>query len=714
MPAASEYRDTSNRNARRSREASLAGRDIGPIPKITNVRRRESTRFDLQKFCLTYNPTAFYFELAEFHRRGFQRIQEAVLQGAMYALAWPRGSGKTTICRMAVLWAASHAHARYPFLVGANAGKGEDSLDAIKTFVRFLPEYAEDFPEVAFPAIKLGGIANRSSGQICEGESTLIGWGKDRVVLPTVPPPANWPKRWKLRADGMAPTSGSVLGVSGLTGDGIRGSVTTLTTGEQLRPDFVLLDDPQTDESAASATQNETRESLVAGAVLGMAGPGKSISAVMPCTVIRPGDFIDRVLDRDKHPMWRGERCRMLVSMPTNLAAWDPYFDLRAECARKEPPDFSEANAYYAANREVLDAGAVASWPERKLPDELSAIQHAMNLYHRNRRAFFAEYQNDPLPDEDREPEIVTAESIAAKVNRLGRRSVPIGCSRLTAMIDVHQAALFWLVAAWSDDFTGAIVDYGAWPDPKRSYFTLADIRHTIMDATKSASLEAALYGGLDMLTVDILGREYKRDGDGAGLSVERCLIDANWQASTETVYKFARQSRFASVITPSHGKGVTASSQPFSNYKKKPGERVGPGWRIPNVTGTRAVRHVLFDANQWKSFVYARLAVPMGGRCGLELFGDRADMHRMLADQLTAEFRDRQTSEIQGRTVDVWTCRPQRDNHLFDCLVGASVAASIQGVTLPEVQAPTAQRPTGKKRISIAELQKQAREKGQ
>jgi hypothetical protein len=95
------------------------------------------------------------------------------------------------------------------------------------------------------------------------------------VVLPTVAPPANWPRHWPLRADGMVPTSGAVVSASGLTGEGIRGSLLTLTTGEMVRPDLVLLDDPQTHESAHSQTQNVTREQLVGADVLGMAGPGQ-------------------------------------------------------------------------------------------------------------------------------------------------------------------------------------------------------------------------------------------------------------------------------------------------------------------------------------------------------------------------------------------------------------------------------------------------------
>ena len=40
-----------------------------------------------------------------------------------------------------------------------------------------------------------------------------------------------------------------------------------------VRPSLVVLDDPQTDESARSLSQCATRESILAGAVLGLAQP---------------------------------------------------------------------------------------------------------------------------------------------------------------------------------------------------------------------------------------------------------------------------------------------------------------------------------------------------------------------------------------------------------------------------------------------------------
>jgi len=74
-------------------------------------------------------------------------------------------------------------------------------------------------------------------------------------------------------------------------------------------------------------------------------------------------------------------------------------------------------------------------------------------------------------------------------------------------------------------------------------------------------------------------------------------------------VYQFCRQSKYAGVVMPSHGRYVGAASRPLSEYKRKHGDRVGLNWRIPVVTGKRAVRHIVFDTNYWKSFARARLS---------------------------------------------------------------------------------------------------------
>ncbi len=696
-----EYERAKELRRQRSRDVAKSGRDIGPIADIANVNRRARCRKSLRKFCETYNPGAFKMAWSDSQLRAIARIEEAATRGALYAFAMPRGSGKTAICRMASLWAVSYGICHYVFLIGANESKACESLASIKTFIRFLDDYADDFPEVSQAVKHLAGIAHRSGGQICGDLSTMIQWSADIVVLPTVPPPPNWPASWRLRDDGMVPTSGSVICASGLTGDGIRGSLLTLTTGEMIRPDLVLLDDPQTPESARSMTQNATREQLISADILGLAGPGKSISAVMPCTVIALDDMIDRILDRKKHPLWRGERTRMLTTMP-NLEVWDPYFDIYRECAQKEPPDYTEANAYYEANRERMDAGAVASWPARKSDWELSPIQHAMNLYCRDPRAFASEYQNDPLPADDEGFVELTVEQVAGKQNNRKRGTVPTPCSHLTMFVDVQKDLLFWTVCAWEPNFTGYILDYGTYPDQKRHYFTLRDAKKTLGMVAPGSGMEGAIFAGLTELAGASLGREWERD-DGVKLRIERCLVDANWTDSTAVVFQFARQSVFASSITPSRGKGVGASMNPMNEWPVHAGERKGFNWRLG--VSDKGARQVIYDTNFWKTFIHARLAVAMGDKGCLSLFGDRVENHRCYAEHVTAEFRVK--TKGRGRELDEWKLRVGRENHWLDCLAGNAVAASMLGVTL----AAHAHKPktSGK---TLAELYAEAKSK--
>ena len=120
-------------------------------------------------------------------------------------------------------------------------------------------------------------------------------------------------------------------------------------------------------------------------------------------------------------------------------------------------------------------------------------------------------------------------------------------------------------------------------------------------------------------------------------------------------------------------------------------------------MRGKRSVRHVVFDTNWWKSFVHARLAVAMGDRGGLSLFGSKSETHRLFAEYVTAEYFVK--TEGRGRTVDEWKIRPeQSDNHWLDCLVGSAVAASIQGAVLFGTDASA---PTRRSRLKLSELQR-------
>lgn len=663
---ARSYEDRRNAERDRQAEQSLAGRDIGQLPEVVNPDRKAACERNFQLFCESYFPETYALAWSPDHLKVIEKIETAVLRGGLFALALPRGSGKTTITESAALWSMLYGHREFVVLIGATESAALELLDSLKTELEVNERLAEDFPEVCYPVAQLEGIANRCAGQLYKGERTRITWTSNEIVLPTV--------------EGSR-ASGIIVRVAGITGR-IRGMKFKRSDGRNVRPSLVVIDDPQTSESAGSLEQTRKRVRVLAGDILGLAGPGQKISGIMPCTIIRPGDMADIILNRNTHPDWNGEKTRMVYRFPTNMKLWEEYAEIRAEALRTEG-NFQKATEFYLANREAMDAGAEVSWEARFNHDEVSALQHAMNLKFQDEAAFMSEYQNDPLPDDTADDSLLSVDEICAKINGLARRRVPLKCDRLTMFVDVQKALLFYVVIAWAEDFTGAVIDYGSWPDQHRHEYSLADANPSIQTLFPKAGFEGALYAALSALTDECLGREWERE-DGAVLKIERALVDANWGQSTDVVYQFCRQSSHAGVILPSHGRYVGASSKPMTEYRKQQGDRLGFNWMIPNVAGKRAIRHVIYDTNYWKSFIHARLAVPVGDKGSLTLYGRIPGAHQLFAEHLTAEYRVK--TQGRGRTVDEWKLKPQsHDNHFLDCVAGCAVCGSMLGASLPE-----------------------------
>lgn len=659
------YNVKKQRAKARSAAMVLAGQDIGALPPVRDPQRRARADGDFRFFCESYFPLLFTLPWSDDHLRVITKIELAVKGGGLFAMAMPRGSGKTTLCHAASLWALLTGRQPFVFLIAATAEYASSALENLKHHLSGNERLLEDYPEAIYPIRCLEGESRRCSGQRYYGRLTHIGWTADQIVLPTIP---------------GSRCSGALVRTAGLMGN-IRGSLHIRPDGSSVRPTLVVIDDPQTDGSARSPSQVHERLAVINGAILNLAGPGKRIAAIMPCTVIRKDDLADQVLDRAKTPEWQGERTKLVYSFPSSEKLWSEYARIRSDSLRNDG-DGSEATRFYQEHKLEMDAGAIVAWQHRYNNNELSAIQHAMNLKLRDEAAFWAEYQNEPMPEEEPDKEMLSAAEIAAKTNGMRRGNVPANVTHLTAFVDIQATLLYWMICGWEEDFTGYILDYGAYPDQKRAYFTLKDAKRTLQVTHKGTGQEGAIYAGLEALTDQLLSREYLADSGGT-MKIERLLIDANWGNSTDVVYQFCRQSKHSAILLPSHGRYVGASSIPFADYKRKPGDRVGLHWRIPNARGQRAIRHALIDTNYWKTFVHARLAVPMGDPGCLSLFAPTMAMdHTLLAEHLTAEYRVR--TEGRGRTLDEWKLRAAgSDNHWLDCLVGCAVAASMSGAAL-------------------------------
>lgn len=390
IPASAERRPRSVatgyeaiRNAARDRasESVRAAQEIGELPPVANPERRAKAEASFLYFCQAYFGSLFYLAWSEIHFQIVAKLERVVCNGERFALATPRGTGKTTFSVLAVLWAALTGKTDYVVLIAASSDRAQNLLDTIKTWLETNAELAADFPEVCVPIRKLERVAHRQKGQRYRGVPTRIEWGANKIVFPTL--------------EG-ARTSGVVIQCAGMSGAEIRGLQHARADGTLVRPTLAFVDDPQTRDSARSKAQTDVREQIIKADILGMAGPGKKIALLITTTVTAADDLACRLLDRKKNPDFRGEKHRLLESPPTNAALWDEYRAiLEAELANDG--DGSRATEFYRANREAMDEGAVASWPARHNDDELSGIQFAMNLKFRDEAAFMSEYQNEPV-----------------------------------------------------------------------------------------------------------------------------------------------------------------------------------------------------------------------------------------------------------------------------------------------------------------------------
>jgi hypothetical protein len=651
-----------------ARERAREGKEIGPLPKCRNRRRKNRCKGALRLFAETYFAHRLWWPFSPSHLDDLRTLQRCAEEGGLFAFARPRGEGKTTLAEITALYATAYGFRRYPLIVAAN--DKPLAADILKSLQRELERegpFADDFPEICFPMMALEGAPQRAGGQTVDGERTRPEFSREGIRLATV----------RRKDDTLYESSGAVIECVGMSA-AIRGRKSQDPDGRPIRPDLILLDDPQTRESARSPTQIAERLSIIRGDVLGLAGPDVKIAVVMPCTVIYPGDLADQLLDRQKNPQWQGRRTKRLISFPKNMDLWKRYKEVRDEGLRQE--DGGKAgNEFYLAHRAEMDEGAAVSWEARVKDGDVSAIQGAMTHFLEDPTEFFAEDQNEPVRDESlSELRQLSEADLEKKLNGLARGVVPRDCNLLTAFVDVQEEVLYWYVSAWSEKFGGATIDYGAFPPQPRPMFDAADPPARLSARYPGMDLDARLYSALAELVPLLFGRAYTQDQTGAVLTISACTIDQGYKA--QVVHDFVSRSPHRPMLKASAGRGIGASSKPLNAYRKEPADRVGWNWRIDAVPrGGR--QHILFDTNSWKTFCVEGLLAPPGAVGSLYLFGSRLQVdHPLLTVHLLSEYRI--PTFGMGRRVEEWKIRPNySENHWFDGLVGSAVTASERGL---------------------------------
>jgi hypothetical protein len=120
------YEEHRERMGLRARQQSAEGREIGTLPAVDDVVRRARAATDFQFFCEAYFPQSFHLAWSADHLKVLRKIEQAVLHGGLFAMAMPRGSGKTTICECACIWAVLYGHREFVCLIGSDEGHAMD------------------------------------------------------------------------------------------------------------------------------------------------------------------------------------------------------------------------------------------------------------------------------------------------------------------------------------------------------------------------------------------------------------------------------------------------------------------------------------------------------------------------------------------------------------------------------------------------------------
>lgn len=557
------------------------------IPPVVDPDRRARCLEDPELFLRTYFPRFFSRPFTAIQQKVLKSVHECMLYGSRQAIAIPRGDGKTKITEGMTVFGIVKGLIKFVVPISASKGLAANIAEDLKTMLQE-PIFAEDFPEIAAPILALDGESRKATGQTVNGKRTKIIWIKKYIQLPTVAGSA---------------ASGAVIYPQSLD-SAIRG----MGIGE-LRPDFVILDDPETAKSARSAQQVATRERLINNDVAGLVGPDASLGIVALVTIQTSISLAARLTDRTIRPDFFGMRHGALEKWPDRMDLWEEYQHRRRAAQEAGDRYARDASNFYLANKDVMDAGASITNPHRfntKLGDdgqpiEVSALQHCFNFISDfGLDSFACEYQQHPNDGSDQQEEAISSRLVESRTSRLERNTIPEGLIGITAAIDVGKWLGHWIILGFRPECRVSIIDYGTAESP---------------NLTKASSDEAVERAVMLMLASwydDVCSRTWTDTADRT-LGIDFSFVDSgDGNLTKKVLYRFVRD-RVGCVpkIAASKGYGQGQRKDP-EDGKIKGTHRINGDYWFAELRPDQGIYLYHLDANYWKRFTHQRfLTIP-------------------------------------------------------------------------------------------------------
>lgn len=667
--------DRRSQSARINKQRRIEGSTV-EIPELSEADRRARLALEADSEAWIWEMCGPKSGIREPFTRKFTSQQSEMIgafeqtlkDGGDELILASRGEGKTSYLRCMVWKTIACGLSDFIAFIGATGPDACNSADAIKDMMARSEPFLRYYPEIAVPAIAVGGTPQlakhmRATGTRFDDPSKTFSqypisfeWTSESINIPDVP---------------GSPSAGAMLRFRGADSP-IRG---LNIFGK--RPKVVAIDDldtPDTTNNSDVAKKIIDRVNLDIG---GLGGQDKSLARIMLATLPKSGVGVAHHFADAGFP-FVVRRFKYLLEKPHRFDLWMQYVKIRQKGKIDGDKYGRVAHQFYLGNRVAMDAGAVVSNPQRfkpqSLPDgtqlQVSAIQNYFDEWADKGEMFCrCELDNETITNEDLiESKLELGHVMSSESDRpMGRTDSTT--SMIVRGVDVRKIEVHFSTMA-SDAFRRhRVIDY--------------DVRAHGTSETTVEQAETLVYEGLCRLA-----EEWDRDGytdeHGGTHSADLTLIDKGWLGSwtedgeqktwvSQPVEKFCIERGIRKFLP---AKGQPAYRQPEASREVI----IGDNWHINRGRGrNRQCSEVIWNAEHWHSLVEGLFMLPEVDVSRFSLFASEPGLwvnHKRLAEHIRAGSED--LAELRKKATKTRKAKFRRD-HFWDAFAMMLVARSVE-----------------------------------
>lgn len=610
--------------------------------------------------------------------RRFNKLATSRL-GSKFIQLEPRGFAKTSRAVNQMVAACLEGDIRFGLIISSELSKSIEIMDQIQTELTSNDELLRLYKKTITCFHHGDGKYKKYENQTYNGERTHITWKTDEIRFPIL--------------DGE-PSSGAILLVK--TKDNVRGLSKKIQYGQDagkvLRPDFILLDDIQTDKDAKSPTIVQTIVKTVKSGALFGGSHSRKVRVLMTITPQVEGDVAHHFVL--KEPSWEVATYSMLPKMPTNMELWDEYgrillnFDKYLDGDREKAQ--RRAKQFVEDNYEALHIGAEVAWDwcyewDVDDPVEVSPLQHAMTFYYEEGpETFDCECQCKLVLPKGAEQQIIaTPDVILSRISTTPRRRIPQEVKTIVTHVDMNDEILSYVTVGSDTVFRPFVIDRGTYPPQPTHIWKKGGLIKKLSDLypeVPKGSIGSLFYKAIMDFSKIIVNTTYLRE-DGVMLQNRLVGFDAKYE--TEDILRAIRESEVRSFLIATQGLYFGHKDKPMMELKNLP-DRELHYLCYTSPSSDKTIPILRMDVNHLKTMVHRGFLTPPGDIGSIRLYKpEDYGEHTLLAQHCNAEFPTQHINIKEERIIIEWTQYRDRDNEYFDNLVGCEAMLFKLGTSL-------------------------------